>query len=142
VEENPSLPLSSNMLGFCLLSSGDMDKAAAAYAKASDLDPQNRAFAHGAASAFARANGVERAMLYATRAAGLPSANAQDHFLVGKLLAKSGKAGEAVHEFSEAIALDPDMEEAYFLLARTYVQTGDSALATEWAAKLKDLKRK
>ena len=142
VTENPSLALSHNMLGFCLLAQGDIAKAAASYAKASDLEPGSRIFAHGAAMAFDRSNDAEKAMVYATRAAALPGANGEDHYLLGKLFAKTNQNQEAIRELSEAIALNPDLEEAYYLLARAYMQIGDNAQATEWITKLKDLKQK
>ncbi len=142
VTENPSLALSHNMLGFCLLAQGDTARAAASYAKASDLEPGSRIFAHGAAMAFDRSNDADNAMMYATRAAALPGANGEDHFLLGKLFTKTNQYKEAIHELNEAIALNPDLEEAYYLLARAYMQTGDNAQATEWIAKLKDLKQK
>jgi Flp pilus assembly protein TadD len=142
VAENPSLALSHNMLGFCLLAQGNMAKAAASYAKASDLDPASRIFAHGAAVAFDRSNDSVSAKVYATRAAGLPGANDEDHYLLGKLLVKASQNKDAIGELNVAIKLNPDLEEAYYLLARAYMQTGDNAQATEWVAKLKDLKQK
>jgi tetratricopeptide (TPR) repeat protein len=139
--ENPSLALSHNMLGFCLLAQGDMAKAAASYGKASDLDQGSRIFAHGAAVAFDRSNDADQAMVYAARAVALPGANGEDHYLFGKLLAKTGRHKEAIRELNEAIVLNPDLEEAYYLLARAYMQTGDNTQATEWIARLKDLKQ-
>lgn len=142
VAESPSLALSYNMLGFCFLAQGEMAKAAASYGKASDLDPGSRIFAHGAAAAFDRSNDADRAMVYATRAAALSGANGEDHYLVGKLLIKTGQNKEAIRELTEAIALNPDLEEPYYLLARAYMQAGNTAQATEWIQKLKDLKQK
>jgi Flp pilus assembly protein TadD len=142
VEENPSLALSHNMLGFCLLAQGDVAKAATSYGKASDLDPGSRIFAHGAAVAFDRSNNANRAMEYATRAVALPGADGEDHYLLGKLFAKTSQQHEAIRELNEAVAVDPDLEEAYYLLARAYMQTGDNAQASEWITKLKDLKQK
>jgi tetratricopeptide (TPR) repeat protein len=126
VAEDPSLALSHNVLGFCLLSQGDPAKAAAAYAKASDLEPASRTFAHAAAAAYDRSNDASQAMVYAGRAAALPEARAEDHLLVGKLLAKQGQPQEAIRALNEAIALDPELEEAYFLLGRVYMQAGDA----------------
>jgi tetratricopeptide (TPR) repeat protein len=140
--EDPSLALSYNMLGFCYFVQGDLAKAAASYRQASDLNPETRIFAHGAAVAFDRSNDAEDAMVYAARAVSLPGANGEDHYLVGKLLAKAGRNEDAVHELSEAIELSPDLDAAYYLLGRTYMQMGETAKATEWIAKLKDVKQK
>jgi tetratricopeptide (TPR) repeat protein len=141
VAENPTLALSFNMLGFCYFTQGDMDKAAKAYAQAADLSPQTRPFAHSAAVAFDRANDAERAMIYAARAVALPAANDKDHDLYGKLLANTGKRDEAIRELQEAVALNPNLEEAYYLLGRTYMQAGDSAQASQWFDKLKLVKQ-
>jgi tetratricopeptide (TPR) repeat protein len=142
VAENPSLALSYNMLGFCYFQQGDLTKASASYRQASDLSPETRIFAHGAAVALERSNNVDQAMVYAARAVALPTANGEDHFFEGKLLAKTGKKEDAIRELTTAIAMNPDLEESYYLLARTYMQAGDTGRATEWIAKLKELKQK
>jgi len=139
--ENPTLALSHNMLGFCYFSQGDMSKSANAYGQASDLSPETRLFAHSAAVAYDRANNAERATVYAARAVSLPAAEAADHDLYGKLLAKAGQRENAIHELKEAISLNPNLEEAYYLLGRTYLQAGDTAQAGEWMDKLKQVKQ-
>jgi tetratricopeptide (TPR) repeat protein len=142
VEEDPSVPLSYNILGFCYLQQGELEKAAGYYKKAADLSPENRIFAHAAAVAFDRANDASQAMVYAIRAVELPRSSGEDHYLLAKLLSKSGKREDAIRELNTAISLDPDMEQSYYLLARTYMQVGDTASATQWMDKLKELKQK
>lgn len=141
VIEDPTLPLSFNMLGFCYFTQGDMNKAAKAYAQASDLSPQTRLFAHSAAVAFDRASDPEQATTYAARAVALPAANDKDHDLYGKLLANAGKRDDAIRELQAAIALNPNLEEAYYLLGRTYMQAGNGTQANEWFDKLKQVKQ-
>lgn len=141
VAENPALALSHNMLGFCYFTKGDMMKAAIAYGRASDLSPKTRLFAHSAAVAYDRANDPESATVYAARAVLLPETKAEDHELYGKLLAKAGQKEDAIGQLKEAIALNPNLEEPYYLLGRTYLQEGDSAHAGEWMDKLKELKQ-
>jgi len=141
VAEDPSLALSFDMLGFCYFTQGDMDKAAKAYGHASDISPQTRLFAHSAALAYDRANNPEQATIYAARAVALPAANDQDHDLYGKLLANAGKRDDAIRELQEAVALNPNLEEAYYLLGRTYLQQGNSAQSNEWFDKLKQVKQ-
>jgi tetratricopeptide (TPR) repeat protein len=141
VAESPTLALSHNMLGFCYFAQGDMSKAASSYGQASDLSPGTRLFAHSAAVAYDRANNAERATVYAARAASLSEAKAEDHDLYGKLLAKGGRKEDAIRELKEAIALNPNLEEAYYQLGRTYLQAGDSVQAGEWMDKLKQLKQ-
>jgi tetratricopeptide (TPR) repeat protein len=141
VGEDPALALSFNMLGFCYFTQGDMRKAAKAYAQASDLTPQTRLFAHSAALAFDRAGDAEHALVYAARAVALPDADARDHDLYGKLLANSGRRDDAIRELQAAVALNPNLEEAYYLLGRTYTQAGDNAQANDWFNKLKQVKQ-
>lgn len=142
VAEDPSLALSYNMLGFCYFVQGDLAKAGASYKQASDLSPQTRIFAHGAAVAFDRSSAPDEAMFYAVRAVTLSGADAEDHYLVGKLFAKAGRREDAIRELNEAFALNPDLDGVYYLLGRTYMQMGDTAKATEWFARLKELKQK
>jgi tetratricopeptide (TPR) repeat protein len=142
VREDPSLALAQNILGFCYLNGGETAKAAAAYGKASDLMPESRIFAHSAAIGFDRANDPDRAYVYAQRAAALPDAIADDHFQLGRLLAKAGKPQEAIQELNQAIASNPDSEEAYFILARCYSQVGDSKQADLSVSKLKELQKR
>lgn len=141
VAEDTQLALSHNILGFCYLAQGETTKAAAAYAKASDLSPESRLFAHSAAVAFDRANDQQHALMYAERAIGLADARGEDHYLLGKLFSKDDRPRDAIRELSEAVAIDPDSEESYYLLARCYLQSGDSEQANAWATKLKALKK-
>ena len=141
VAENTQLALSHNILGFCYLAQGEIAKAAAAYGKASDLDPESRLFAHSAAVAFDRASDQQHALMYAERAVGLADARGEDHYLLGKILSEEGRPRDAIRELSQAIAIDPDSEESYYLLARSYLQSGDNEQANAWAAKLKDFKK-
>jgi tetratricopeptide (TPR) repeat protein len=142
VVEDPSLPLSHNILGFCYFYRGDYARAAQAYQKASDMRPDVKIFAHDAAIAFERSNNSDQALIDAMRAATLPSAGGEDHALVGKLLAKAGRKDDAIRELKQAAAMSPDMDEPYYLLAHTYMQMGDMAQATQWNAKLTELKQK
>jgi tetratricopeptide (TPR) repeat protein len=142
IAEDPSLPLSHNILGFCYFYQGDYAKAAQAYQKASDMRPDVRIFAHDAAIAFERSNNSDQALAYAMRAATLGSAGGEDHALVGKLLAKSGRKDDAINELKQAAAMSPDLDEPYYLLVHTYMQMGDVAQATQWNAKLTELKQK
>lgn len=142
VAEDPSLALSHNILGFCYLAQGQTAKAAVSYGAASDLNPQSRLFAHGAAAAFDRANDQQHALMYAERAATLSDARAEDHALLGKLLSKNGQPRDAIRELTQAVAIDPDDEQSYYLLVHCYMQSGDSQRANAWVAKLKDLRER
>jgi len=140
--EGPSLSLPENILGFCYFQQGDYTRAAEAYSRASDLQPRSARFAHDAAVAFERANDLAHAMVYATRAVALPEASADDHYLVGKLLARAGHREEAIGELQQSVALDPKQDAACYLLARTYMQLGDGAQAEIWNTRFRELKQK
>ncbi len=112
IEENPSLALSYNILGFCYFQQGELAKAAEYYKKASELTPESRIFAHGAAMAFERSGDVNQAMVYAARALALPDAIGEDHYLVAKLFQETGHKEDAIRELNRAISLDPEMEQA------------------------------
>jgi tetratricopeptide (TPR) repeat protein len=141
IQESPSLALSYDMLGFCYFSQGQMPKAAAAYARASDLSPSTGIFARNAAIAWDHANNAPHGLPFAERAAALPRAGALDHETFGRLLAKAGRRADAIQELTRAVSLDPDLEPAYFLLGRTCMQAGDPAQAKLWFARLEQLKR-
>jgi tetratricopeptide (TPR) repeat protein len=140
--EGSSLPLPQNILGFCYFQQGDYARAAESYAQASDLRPESARFAHDAAVAFERANELDRAMIYAARAVALPEASADDHYLIGKLLARAGRRQDAVNELQRAVALDPGQDAACYLLARTYQQLGDAAQADAWNMRFRELKQR
>jgi len=141
VAQNPKLALSQNMLGFCYFEQGAYAKAAEAYRHASDISPDTLIFAHNAAIAFERADNLEQAMVYAKRAVAL-NAGGEDYYLIGKLLAKTGRRDDAIGELKRAIDASPDLESAYYLLARTYMQLGQTEQAALWSAKLTELKQK
>jgi tetratricopeptide (TPR) repeat protein len=142
IAADPSLALSYNILGFCYFNQGDFAKAAKAYRQASDLRPEIGLFAHDAAIALDRSNDTANALVYAQRAVSLPNADGDDHYLIGKLLAKQNHKEEAIPELKVAVQLSPDLDAAYYALARAYMQTGDMAQATEWNARLNELKQK
>lgn len=142
VTEAPAVPLSYDMLGFCYFSQGEMPRAAAAYARASDLAPTTTIFARSAAIAFEHSGNTDRALAFARRAAGSVDARAMDHEILGRLLAQAGRPAEAIKELTMAISADPDLEPALFLLGRTLMQTGDQVQAMIWFGRLQELKSK
>ncbi len=142
VEMDRSIALSHNLLGFCYFRQGEYAKAAQSYRRASDLQPDTLIFAYDAALAFERANNSDQAMVYAKRAVSLPSARSDDHYLLGKLYANAGRKEDAVRELKVAVEMNPDLDGSYYLLARTYMQMGDTAQAQAWNNKLTALKQK
>lgn len=142
IQLDPAIALSHNVLGFCYFSRGDYAQAAQQYQQAANLSPATLLFAYDTALAYERANQLDAALTYAKRAISLPSARAEDHYLVGKLYAESGHKQEAIRELKLAVQMNPDFDDPYYLLARTYMKMGDQAEAIAWNAKLTALKEK
>ena len=141
-EEDPSLALAHNVLGFCLFQQGHYAEAAQAYGTASSLEPNRLLYARDSALAFERANQPTQALHFAEQANALPKADASDHLLLGKLYIASGRNADAIRELQRAAELDVDLDAACYLLARTYMQMGDRSQATVWNDRLTALKQR
>lgn len=138
----PDLALAHNVIGFCYFSEGHYAEAAAAYRRASDLLPTNDIFAYDAALAFERAGASADALIYAKRAAALPNSTGEDHYLLGKLYLQAKDREAAIVELKTAARINPEMDSPCYLLARTYMQMGNSDEANKWSAQLAMLKQK
>ena len=142
VRAEPRNALAENVLGFCLYQQGHYTDAAQAYDAASELEPARVLYARDAAMASERADRLDDAIRFAERASAQQGATAADHILLGKLYAMSNRLQPAIKELSRAFTMDPDSDNAAYLLARTYMRSGDTQDAKEWAGKLADLKRR
>ncbi|HET6582529.1 MAG TPA: tetratricopeptide repeat protein, partial [Nannocystaceae bacterium] len=65
-----------------------------------------------------------------------PSPSAEKHLWRGKILEFNARHTEAPAEYRKALALDPELHEARFLLARLLVRGGDSKAAADELAKV------
>jgi tetratricopeptide (TPR) repeat protein len=139
---DPAIALAHNVLGFCLFQQGQYPQAAAAYGRASELEPRRLLYAQDAALAFERAGQTESALRFAERANALGGQDAHDHALLGKLYASSNRLPDAIRELRRAVELDPDLDAAYYGLARASLQLGDRQQATAWSEKLAALKQR
>ena len=142
VQKDPNLAFAQNVLGFCYLQQGKYAEAAAAYGKASELQPRKALYARDAAIAFERANASEQAIRFAERANDIDKTSASGHALLGKLYASAGHDQEAVGELLRAAELNPDLDSAVYLLARTYQKMGDRQQAIVWSERLSAIKQK
>ena len=59
------------------------------------------------------------------------------HFQLGRLLARGGNYSEARAELEKAVALEPDMPEAYYQLGHAYLRLGEKEKADQALAKFK-----
>jgi len=138
---DPQIALAHNVLGFCYFRAGDYPRASDSYSEALRLEPENGLFAYDVALALEKQNKITGAIPFAEKAVTAASPPPSAHYLLGKLYAKAGKLPDAIHELEIAIRLNPSMTEPYYLLARTYMQSGDNQKAQEWNARFQDLKR-
>jgi tetratricopeptide (TPR) repeat protein len=139
--EAPNLAFAHNVLGFCLFQQGKYAEAAGSYARASELEPKRLLYARDAALAYERADQPAKALLLAEKANTLSDAGAADHLLLGKLYAGAGRTQDAIPELRHAAEMNPNLDAACYLLARTYMQLGDRQQALEWSDKLNRLKQ-
>ncbi len=73
----------------------------------------------------------DRAMAAYRQAAANQPDDAEAHFCIADLLARSGRLRDAVYEMEEAVALDPERAYYYYRLADLYRRTGDLEMAEE-----------
>jgi len=142
VVQNPDFALAQDLLGFCLYKQGNYAKAAEAYKVAADQEPSRLVYLHNTALAYYRANQIPQALNYAQRASSIPDTTADDHALLGKVYVAAGRQQEALPELQRAVELNPELESAYYTLARTYMRMGDRQQATNWSEKLSALKQR
>jgi tetratricopeptide (TPR) repeat protein len=89
------------------------------------------------AKALAQNNEREEAIRTAQRAlrGGSHALRSRDqaglHYLLGSLLRQTGQLDQAIHQFSEAVRLAPDMLEAYLDLGDTQLERRQNALAIQ-----------
>lgn len=138
---NPKQPLAESVLGFCLFAQGAYGPAAAAYGRASDLDPDRPLYARDAAVAYDRSNQADQGLRYAERANARGAGSASDRVVLGKFLLKAGRTKEAIEQLRQAATMNPELDAADYLLARSYAQLGQREEADAWAAKLSALKQ-
>ena len=117
-------------LGFIMARLGKSERALADYRKALELDP-NCASAHfNLAVAFVQAGALEEAESHYRQA--LPRRpTAETHNGLAYILARQGRADEAVAEFKKAIDVDPHFTPAYNNLADVLVKQGKLEEAAE-----------
>jgi tetratricopeptide (TPR) repeat protein len=142
VVQNPDFALAQDLLGFCLYKQGNYAKAAEAYKVAADQEPSRLVYLHNTALAYYRANQIPQALNYAQRASSIPDTTADDHALLGKVYVAAGRQQEALPELQRAVELNPELESAYYTLARTYMRMGDRQQGTNWSEKLSALKQR
>jgi tetratricopeptide (TPR) repeat protein len=128
------------LLGNVLFKLGDLDHAIVEYRSALQLAPeQPRTYCQLALVLEAKDDpaGAEQVLLKAIAA---DEHYAPAHLELGKLLLNRSQATEALEQLKLALADNPQLEQAYFLLAKTYAQIGDQPRSAVMARKLVEVR--
>jgi tetratricopeptide (TPR) repeat protein len=111
------------LLGRAYTRQGKLEDAAECYRRAADLHPDAAYYV-----SLGKALGDPKAAMAAFEQALLvDSSNAQAHLELGRSYQQSDRFDKARMEFKEAIDLEPDYYEAYYLLGRLLHDSGDEA---------------
>ena len=114
-------------------STGNLPARAGANATQVAADLFRTAIMHHQAGALADAERCYRQLLVAT------PGHAEAHSRLGAVLMRQGKLAEAIAQIERAVALQPDMFEAYGNLAQAYLAAGQADRATESACRALEL---
>ncbi|MBA2355760.1 MAG: tetratricopeptide repeat protein [Acidobacteria bacterium] len=122
-------------LGGSLYEKKDLEKAEAAFKKASELRPEESRPIQALADLYNATGKREEAAAMATKAAGMSggsgtAASAQDLYNQGVILWNSGKMAEAKAQFEAAVKADPNYADANYWLGMAHLNAGgtDDAL--------------
>ena len=99
-------------LGIALTESGRIREAAAAFARARDLDPRDPRPYKDLASLALNVNDVDNGIRFATQAVGVAPHDAEAHDLLGRGFAAKGELRRAAAEIEQAMAIDPAFAQA------------------------------
>lgn len=114
------------LLGYVLARLNDADKAIEEYRAAIDLDPdQPRAYFQLALALRTKQDeaGEEHAL---EQALAIDDRYAPAHCEMGRILIEQHRLADAVPHLTSAVRYNPKSEEAYFLLAKTYKELGET----------------
>lgn len=125
-----------SLLAECYDISGDWENAASIAARLRARNAQNSAgWYYGAKAEYElrrqQGESLETALEHARRALQLGPDDWRSHLLVGKLLAETSQDQQAVVAFQNAIALNQENPNAYYLLARTLQRLGRNKESSE-----------
>jgi tetratricopeptide (TPR) repeat protein len=131
---DPNMHIVVSNLGQAYEIAGRFDDAVAAYAKATELKPENTSYYQGLGTAQAKAGKVTEALATCDKAAALPTAagaaesaqaTAGCYANVGIILQNASKMKESIEPFKRATAVNPNNADYWFWLARGLVNAMD-----------------
>jgi predicted O-linked N-acetylglucosamine transferase (SPINDLY family) len=134
----PDYPEAYKTLGNALISQGDVQGAANAYATATRLKPDFAEAHSNLGSAFLSKNQLQEAIACYQQAIATQPDTAGFHWNLGNALEKAGKIPEAVAAWQRAINLAPDAYDAYgyYRIAHRLLMQERREEATQWYERL------
>lgn len=120
-----------NNLGYCYEQQGKFAEAAAEYAAASDLDPQNKTFARNAGMAYFNARNTTAAEKYLSRANSLGVDDLDYKAVKAEIHARSGQDREALALWEEILQTNGNNADMWFNVGVLRHRVGDKAGAEQ-----------
>ncbi len=139
---NPDLYQAHFLLGNVLLKMSDLEGSIAEYRTALALAPNEPRTYYQLALALQAKQDQAGAQSLLAQALSINQHYAPAHVEMGKILIAQNHLADAVLQLKAAIQDNPDAEEAYYLLARTYAQRGDMEQSDAMAKQLVAVRKK
>ncbi|HET9678953.1 MAG TPA: tetratricopeptide repeat protein [Gammaproteobacteria bacterium] len=138
VLEDPTLDMAISNLALLYTKAGKLEWAESNYREIIKRNPNNTAAAQGLAVVMRMQGRYKEAAAIIARIERERANNPYYHYVLGEQAYAANKWNKAIHAFKRALDLRPDLDQAYFGLAKSYYQLGD----IDWArANLKQAKR-
>lgn len=122
---NPNLDIVHTALGNLYFSTGQHQKAVAAYQQALSNDPSNAAALTGLGRTYQRLNRLDDAEANMRRAADIHPGDASAFTNLGNFLFQTGRFDEAATQYEYVVALEPENMRGFTNLGSSYLLIGD-----------------
>jgi tetratricopeptide (TPR) repeat protein len=142
VSLNPDLYQAHFLLGNVLRKMSDLEGSITEYRIAIKLAPNEPRIYYQLALALQAQQDQAGAQSLLAQALSIDEHYAPAHVEMGKILTAQHHLADAVLQLKDAIQDNPDAEEAYYLLARTYAQLGDMEQSDAMAKELVVVRKK
>lgn len=133
---NPNMYQAHFLLGNVFLKMNDLERSITEYRLAIELAPNQPRTYYQLALALHGKQDQDDAKSLLAQALSIDDHYAPAHVEMGRILIEQNHLADAVLQLKLAIQDNPDEEEAYFLLARTYAQLGDKGQSDDMAKRL------